>query len=163
MNSNNNSNDSNVNNGSGFIKVGRGHDAQVRVTDISVSRFHALFRKATSTDGGFFVLEDNGSKFGTLVLVRRPVALKKKAVNYFQLGRTLIEFYIKETSNCCNIWSLCSMTKANKLSGSLIGSLRGGQHDDYFPKEFLPKLLPDFTQEDDGVNLLINKQHQSII
>ena len=96
MNSNNNSNDSNINNGSGFIKVGRGHDAQVRVTDISVSRFHALFRKAHSPDGGFFVLEDNGSKFGTLVLIRRPVALKKKAVNYFQLGRTLIEFYIKE-------------------------------------------------------------------
>jgi pSer/pThr/pTyr-binding forkhead associated (FHA) protein len=55
-----------------FIKVGRGHDSQVRVTDISVSRFHALFRKSFMGD---FVVEDNSSKFGTLVLVRRPMQL----------------------------------------------------------------------------------------
>ena len=39
-----------------MIKVGRGHDCQVRVTDISVSRLHAFFRKAAN---GQFLLEDN--------------------------------------------------------------------------------------------------------
>ena len=63
-----------------YIKVGRGHDSQVRVTDISVSRFHALFRKTIQGD---FILEDNNSKFGTLVLVRRPYMLLKHTVNYF--------------------------------------------------------------------------------
>jgi FHA domain len=47
-----------------MIRVGRGHDCQVRITDISVSRLHAFFRKSTRGD---FLLEDNGSKFGTLV------------------------------------------------------------------------------------------------
>lgn len=57
-----------------YVKVGRGHDSQVRVTDISVSRFHARIKKSSRGD---FVVEDNGSKFGTLVLVRKPLLLKK--------------------------------------------------------------------------------------
>lgn len=32
------------------IKVGRGHDAQVRITDISVSRFHAAIKKTCRGD-----------------------------------------------------------------------------------------------------------------
>ena len=47
-----------------FIRVGRGHDADIRVTDISVSRFHAKINR--SEDGQFYV-EDNKSKFGTLI------------------------------------------------------------------------------------------------
>ena len=46
------------------IKVGRGQNAEVRITDISVSRFHSLIR--LSKKGKVFV-EDNQSKFGTLV------------------------------------------------------------------------------------------------
>jgi pSer/pThr/pTyr-binding forkhead associated (FHA) protein len=55
-----------------YIKVGRGHDAHVRITDISVSRCHAYFKKTTKGD---FVLEDNSSKFGTLVQMRKPYML----------------------------------------------------------------------------------------
>ena len=57
-----------------FIKVGRGHDSEVRITDISVSRTHALIKR---TSKGEYVLEDNSSKFGTLVLVRKPLMLSK--------------------------------------------------------------------------------------
>lgn len=91
-----------------FIKVGRGHDSQVRVTDISVSRFHALFKKSLLGD---FVLEDNGSKFGTLVLVRRPQKLSRLQTNYLQIGRTLVECSIKGPSRCCSLKTLCSMGK----------------------------------------------------
>lgn len=52
------------------IKIGRGHDTDVRVTDISVSRLHAVIRKSHK---GFFYIEDNNSKFGTLALVRNPI------------------------------------------------------------------------------------------
>ena len=48
-----------------FIRVGRGHDADIRVTDISVSRFHARINK--SLINGEFYVEDNKSKFGTLM------------------------------------------------------------------------------------------------
>ena len=47
-----------------YIKVGRGHDVDIRVTDISVSRFHA---KINRSQNGEFYVEDNRSKFGTLI------------------------------------------------------------------------------------------------
>ena len=47
------------------IKMGRGNDSDVRITDISVSRFHATIKY----HNGHFVLKDNQSKFGTLVLL----------------------------------------------------------------------------------------------
>ncbi len=62
------------------IKVGRGHDSHVRITDISVSRCHAYLKKSLRGD---FYVEDNGSKFGTLVLVRKPYMMVKEEVNYF--------------------------------------------------------------------------------
>lgn len=47
------------------MKVGRGQDCDVRITDdISVSRCHALIWKTTKGD---YILEDFNSKFGTLV------------------------------------------------------------------------------------------------
>ncbi len=70
------------------IKLGRGHDADVRVTDISVSRFHASLRK---TAKGYFVLEDNHSKFGTLALIKNPIPLSVNDTNFIQAGRTLVE------------------------------------------------------------------------
>jgi hypothetical protein len=52
--------------------IGRGHDAHVRVTDISVSRLHAVIIKSTQ---GYYYLSDNDSKFGTLALVRSPLQM----------------------------------------------------------------------------------------
>ena len=54
----------------GKIFLGRGHDAHIRVTDISVSRMHAFVMRKSD---GFFYLQDNDSKFGTLALVRAPL------------------------------------------------------------------------------------------
>lgn len=45
------------------IKLGRGHECEIRITDISVSRNHALIKNVN----GFFYVFDNKSKFGTLV------------------------------------------------------------------------------------------------
>jgi pSer/pThr/pTyr-binding forkhead associated (FHA) protein len=47
------------------VRLGRGHDADIRISDISVSRFHALIRYENNQ----FFLEDNASKFGTLIEV----------------------------------------------------------------------------------------------
>jgi len=57
------------------ISIGRGHDAHVRVTDISVSRLHAMLIRSTQ---GYYYLMDNDSKFGTLALVRTPLKLKPR-------------------------------------------------------------------------------------
>lgn len=45
------------------IKLGRGHECEIRITDISVSRNHA---KIKMNNDGFYIY-DNKSKFGTLV------------------------------------------------------------------------------------------------
>lgn len=50
------------------IKLGRGHDSDVRISDISVSRCHAIIKQKSN---GFYV-EDNMSKFGTLVWIKNP-------------------------------------------------------------------------------------------
>lgn len=93
------------------IKVGRGHDSQVRITDISVSRCHALIKRSNKGD---FIVEDNNSKFGTLVLVRKPHMLQKLQTNYLQLGRTLIELTMRDPATTCSMRALCfkARTKA---------------------------------------------------
>jgi len=53
-------------------KIGRGHEVDVRITDISVSRLHALIKK---TSKGYFYIQDNNSKFGSLALVKNPILL----------------------------------------------------------------------------------------
>jgi pSer/pThr/pTyr-binding forkhead associated (FHA) protein len=55
------------------LYIGRGHDAHVRVTDISVSRLHAFLIKSAQ---GFYYLVDNESKFGTLALIKTPLEIK---------------------------------------------------------------------------------------
>ena len=58
------------------FKMGRGHESEVRVNDISVSRCHAIIKY--KADQGCFYIEDNHSKFGSLVLVRDKLRLEKE-------------------------------------------------------------------------------------
>ena len=80
-----------------MIKIGRGHDCEIRITDISVSRLHSYIRMCPSS--GDFTVEDNSSKFGTLVLVRKPIMLDPSRINTFQIGRSLIELTVNLPSN----------------------------------------------------------------
>jgi predicted component of type VI protein secretion system len=78
------------------IKIGRGHDCDVRISDISVSRFHATM----SIQDNKFYIEDHKSKFGTLVQMKRPIVLDPSDALAFQIGRSLVEVKIKKP------WSL---------------------------------------------------------
>ena len=51
------------------FKVGRSIETDMKIADISVSRTHSFFK---IKDGNLLV-EDNGSKFGTLVKIQRPL------------------------------------------------------------------------------------------
>jgi len=53
------------------FKLGRGHESEVRINDISVSRCHAIIK--CRKDG--FYIEDNLSKFGTIVLLKEKMRL----------------------------------------------------------------------------------------
>ena len=71
------------------IKVGRAQIAEVRITDISVSRHHS---NLTLNLDGSVSLSDNYSKFGTLLLLRKPYAIKPttKEATYIQVGRSTL-------------------------------------------------------------------------
>lgn len=70
------------------IIIGRGHESDVRVNDISVSRTHGCLKFEKET--GKLLLRDLKSKFGTLVLFKDPLEIKEKKI-HLQIGRTYIE------------------------------------------------------------------------
>ena len=49
------------------IKMGRGHQCEIRLQDISVSRTHSEIKYS----GSEFYLNDQDSKFGTLIRVEK--------------------------------------------------------------------------------------------
>lgn len=75
--------------------MGRGHDSEVRVNDISVSRTHAIIKY--QPDGIY--IEDNKSKFGTLVLLKDTFPMEKEHTQAFQVGRTVVSFTVRDTNS----------------------------------------------------------------
>ena len=74
--------------------MGRGHESDLRINDISVSRLHAMVK----FKDGKFLLEDNLSKFGTLVLIKRKTPLIAGYNKAVQIGRTVVNFSVKQIS-----------------------------------------------------------------
>ena len=86
------------------LKIGRGHDAHLILSDISVSRVHSLL----TIDNKNIYLEDNNSKFGTLVLVQCPTLkiIENLPLN-IQIGRTFLNCKIQSPFNlfsCCGVY-----------------------------------------------------------
>lgn len=73
------------------VKLGRGHDSDVRISDISVSRCHAIVKLRD----GNFLLEDNTSKFGTLIRAQDKIKVHKNNSVVVQTGRTVISMSLK--------------------------------------------------------------------
>lgn len=81
------------------VKLGRGHECEIRISDISVSRFHAnLLLK----NGGCYI-QDNKSKFGTLLLSKKPLKANPDLEVCVQVNRTLFNVEVKKPFNwmCC--------------------------------------------------------------
>ena len=74
------------------LKLGRGHESDVRIADVSISRWHATVTFQEEGSGpGHFIIEDHGSKFGTLVSMRRPRVIDNAMKLCVQAGRTLFK------------------------------------------------------------------------
>jgi len=102
--------------------LGRGHDSDVRISDISVSRIHS---KIYFKDNQFY-LEDCGSKFGSLVLAKEPVEIEEMA-KILQVGRTLMavnhsKYEKKNPSKSDNLVKVISRaklkTRINRIKAS---------------------------------------------
>jgi len=71
--------------------MGRGHDSDLRINDISVSRKHASLEYR---EDGFYIV-DYQSKFGTLVLKSDCVTISSHSHQTVQIGRTYITTKMK--------------------------------------------------------------------
>ena len=84
------------------LKVGRGHKSDILLSDISVTRIHCYM----VVEKQKVFLEDNNSKFGTLILVQTPIIKILEGVPLnIQIGRSYVQCKIKESFklfNCCN-------------------------------------------------------------
>ena len=84
-----------------IFKMGRGHESEVRVCDISVSRCHARIKFNEQTKR--FQMEDNLSKFGTLIIANKShIDIKPEMTKAVQIGRSVISFTIKEVGAAQN-------------------------------------------------------------
>ena len=85
------------------IKIGRGHEAKVLLSDISVSRIHCIM----IVENNQVFIEDNESKFGTLILVQTPnIKISENLPLYIQVGRTFFECILVKPFklfNCCEV------------------------------------------------------------
>ena len=85
------------------IKLGRGHDSDILLSDISVSRIHCVI----SSENKNVYIEDNNSKFGTLILIQSPsIQMVENLPLYFQVGRTFLNCKFKKPQKlfqCCGV------------------------------------------------------------
>ena len=89
------------------LKIGRNNDSDLRITDISVSRFHAIIKQKKCE----YIIEDNSSKFGSLCMLQHPLlpVIVDNPI-CLQVGRTMVNFSLLRP------WSLCScFNKKNYL------------------------------------------------
>lgn len=80
------------------INIGRGHDSNVVLNDISVSRVHSILH--INKNNKKISISDNNSKFGTLILVQaKNIILGLDLKLHIQIGRSYLEFLLKGSSN----------------------------------------------------------------
>jgi len=83
------------------LKVGRSNDSDIRLSDISISRYHA---NLIISDNNIY-LDDNDSKFGSLLLLDSSVTFLLNQSLGLQIGKHFILMEINKTfisSICCN-------------------------------------------------------------
>ena len=75
------------------IKIGRATDANIRLSDISVSRAHAIITQYNES----FFLHDTNSKFGTLISIGNKFCILYNKPFSVQKGNILFEFLMKKS------------------------------------------------------------------
>ena len=79
------------------INIGRANECELSIAELSVSRYHCILHK----DGGEVFIEDNSSKFGTLILVQNTdLVISDLLPLNLQINKTYITIKIPIISGC---------------------------------------------------------------
>ena len=87
------------------VNIGRGHNSNILLNDISVSRLHCILEINKNAKKLF--ISDNNSKFGTLALVQTNfIKLAEEIILHLQIGRTYLKILVKKPMSlfsCCGV------------------------------------------------------------
>jgi hypothetical protein len=79
--------------------------------------------------------------------------LPKNFPNYLQLGRTILELYVRQPNKVCStLFGCCCPSLVGmppRKSKAQKGIFSYDVEGDFYPEEFVPRLAPDFTREDE--------------
>ena len=92
------------------INIGRANECDLAIAELSVSRYHCMLHKE---DGELF-LEDNSSKFGTLVLIQNNNMIMNDLVPLrVQINRTYIKLKVQKnfSFDCCGCSNILESQK----------------------------------------------------
>jgi hypothetical protein len=92
--------------------MGRANECELSIAELSVSRYHCMIHK----EGGELFLEDNSSKFGTLVLVQNNNLIMNDYIPLkVQINKTFIKITVKKpySFSCCGNQSTLESKKYN--------------------------------------------------
>ena len=100
-----------------IIKIGRGLEMQLILNDISVSRNHCQLKL---DEEGNLILEDNNSKFGTLVLIQaKSIEILKGKTLTVQVGTNFLNMKLNTQKNlfgCCNVEEIDERNSYEKIN-----------------------------------------------
>ena len=79
------------------INIGRANECELSISELSVSRFHCIIHK----DEGDLYLEDNSSKFGTLILIQNNNMYMNDYIPLkIQINKTFIKIKVNKPFKC---------------------------------------------------------------
>lgn len=81
----------------------------------------------------YLTVTDENSKFGTLVFIRKPIAIKKGKKHCVQVGRTLLTLQIQDRLNIWQKWCCLYKFVKKDLSNAIVHFEEAKEH---FPREF---------------------------
>ena len=88
------------------LSIGRDEESDVRINDSSVSYKHAIIRFEHQIQE--FVLQDDYSKFGTLLLIQNPIKLSPKYETSIQVGCSVITLKLEKNGPVSFVKKMCS-------------------------------------------------------
>ena len=99
-----------------ILRIGRGLENQLILNDISVSRNHC---KLIIDDNEDVILEDNSSRFGSLVLIQDEIEILKGHKLHAQVGTNYLIFTLNKKKglfSCCNAEEIDNKNTYEKLN-----------------------------------------------
>lgn len=103
--------------------IGRGHDCDIKISDISVSRKHCKIRLV----GSEFYVEDSRSKFGTLAKLKKSFTMRMNYDVTIQINRTVFRLLFKQPWSCKNF---CQCFGSNKVLNANVSYLTQSEFND---------------------------------